>query len=181
MLKKITLEVCFAIFVTGSAFLIVLSVKTIFTLDVIPDGFLFPRTTLVSDMNAYRVKFNEQGEKYLEPASNAAKGDVLEYQLTYTNTTKKELNGLVVTGPIPANTSYIKKSGKAFSASKLYVSIDGGVTYESEPVLRQVKMPNGKFMSTLIPEDKYTNIRWTLDGPMAAHNQVLFIYQVELH
>lgn len=164
MLKKIGLALCL---VTVSA------------------GVMFNATaknkpTLVSDMQAYLVKTNAQGKEYRQPARQTEPGQVLEYNLTYTNETKKPLSGLVVSGPIPANTQYVGRSAKAGVASELLVSIDGGATFEREPVRRQQKMPNGQVKTIIIPAEKYTNLRWKVKQPIAPLGRQLYTYRVSV-
>ena len=136
------------------------------------------KPTLVSNMQAYLVKTNAQGKEYRQPAKQTEPGQVLEYSLTYTNETKKTLSGLVVSGPIPANTHYIGKSAKTAISSDLLVSIDGGATFEREPVRRQEKMANGQMKTVIIPAEKYTNLRWKVKQPIAALGRQLYTYRV---
>lgn len=138
------------------------------------------KPTLVSNMQAYLVKVNAQGKEYRQPAKVTEPGQVIEYNLSYTNQTQKTLSGLVVSGPIPANTSYIANSAKTGIQSELLVSIDGGATFESEPVRRQQKMPNGQMATVIIPPERYTNVRWKVKQPIAALGRQLYSYRVKV-
>lgn len=139
------------------------------------------KPTLVSNMQAYLVKTNAQGKEYRQPAKLTEPGQVIEYNLTYTNQTKKSLSGLVVSGPIPANTSYIGRSAKTGVAAELMVSIDGGATFEREPVRRQQKMANGQLKTVIIPPEKYTNVRWNVKQPISSLGRQLYSYRVKVN
>ncbi|PID46107.1 MAG: hypothetical protein CSB47_05985 [Proteobacteria bacterium] len=138
------------------------------------------KPSLVSSMQAYVVKVNAQGKEYRQPAKLTEPGQVIEYNLTYSNQTKKTLSGLVVSGPIPANTRYVPDSAKTGVASELLVSIDGGATFEREPVRRQQKMANGQLKTVIIPPEKYTNLRWKVKQPIAALGRQLYSYRVKV-
>ena len=46
------------------------------------------------------------------------------------------------------------------------VSIDGGKTFENEPVKRLVVDEQGKKLERLIPPSEYTHVRWILKQPV---------------
>lgn len=138
------------------------------------------KPTLVSSMQAYLVKTNAQGKEYRQPAKQTEPGQILEYNLSYVNQMRKPLSGLVVSGPIPANTSYVANSASTAIASDLLVSIDGGATFEREPVRRQMKMPNGQMKTVIIPAEKYTNVRWNVKQPIQPNGNQLYAYRVKV-
>jgi len=164
MFKKVALALCIVTVSAGVVFNVTAKNKP----------------TLVSNMQAYLVKTNAQGKEYRQPAKQTEPGQIIEYNLTYTNEMKKPLSGLVVSGPIPANTAYVGHSAKAGVPSELLVSIDGGATFEREPVRRQQKMPNGVMKTVIIPAEKYTNLRWKVKQPIAALGRQLYTYRVKV-
>ena len=164
MLKKIALGLCLVTVSAGVMFSVTAKSKP----------------SLVSDMQAYMVKTNAQGQEYRQPAKMTEPGSVLEYNLSYTNQMDKSLSGLIVSGPIPANTMYIGSSAKAGVDADLVVSIDGGASFESEPVRRQKRMADGKMATVIIPAEKYTNIRWKVKQPIPGFGKQLYSYRVKV-
>jgi uncharacterized repeat protein (TIGR01451 family) len=164
MLKKLALGLCLVTVSAGVMFSVTAKSKP----------------SLVSDMQAYMVKTNAEGKEYRQPAKQTEPGSILEYNLSYTNQMEKSLTGLIVSGPIPANTSYIGRSAKAGVDADLLVSIDGGASFESEPVHRQKRMANGKMQTVVIPAEKYTNIRWKVKQPIQGYGKQLYSYRVKV-
>ena len=164
MLKKIALGLCLVTISAGVMFNVTAKNKP----------------TLVSDMQAYLVKTNAEGQEYRQPAKETEPGNILEYNLSYTNQMDKSLSGLVVSGPIPANTMYVGRSARAGVDADLLVSIDGGASFESEPVTRQKRMANGKIETVVIPAEKYTNIRWKVKQPIQGFGKQLYSYRVKV-
>lgn len=134
---------------------------------------------LSSKMDAYVVTLNKDGEEELKPAVEVYPKDKIEYKLTYTNNTDKELKGLVITGPIPQNTFFVSGTNNTKINSDFVVSIDGGKTFEPEPVKRIV-MKDGKEVEVIIPPEKYTAIRWMPNVPINAKEKQIFTYRIEV-
>lgn len=110
-------------------------------------------------MEAYVVE-SQKGEEVLKAADNVEPEQLVEYHLTYVNQSKNGIAGLTVTGPVPEGTTYITDTAIADVNAKLRVSIDGGITFEEEPVVREVVKDNGEVFEQIIPADKYTHIQW---------------------
>ncbi|SMY38316.1 DUF11 domain-containing protein [Photobacterium andalusiense] len=134
---------------------------------------------LLSQMDAYLVVTDKDGKENLKPAEEVVPKDKLEYQLTYTNNTEKPLKNLVITGPIPQNTFFVSGTNNTKVKSDFVVSIDGGKTFEPEPVKRMV-MKDGKEVEVIIPPEKYTAIRWMPSVPITAKEQQIFTYRIEV-
>ncbi|KJF87477.1 DUF11 domain-containing protein [Photobacterium phosphoreum] len=134
---------------------------------------------LTSKMDAYVVETNKKGEEELVKAEKVYPKDKIEYKLTYTNNTEKPLKGLVITGPIPENTFYVADTSNTKIKSKFVVSIDGGKTFESEPVKREI-MKDGKKVEIIIPPEKYTAVRWIPLIPINAKEKQIFAYRIEV-
>ncbi|SMY18044.1 DUF11 domain-containing protein [Photobacterium aquimaris] len=134
---------------------------------------------LSSQMDAYLVVTDKDGKENLKPAEEVVPKDKLEYQLTYTNNTEKPLKNLVITGPIPQNTFFVSGTNNTKIKSDFVVSIDGGKTFEPEPVKRMV-MKDGKEVEVIIPPEKYTAIRWMPSVPITAKEQQIFTYRIEV-
>jgi hypothetical protein len=74
-------------------------------------------------------------------------------------------------------TSYIGKSAFTQAKANLQVSIDGGKTFETEPVKRMVTDANGKKVQKIIPPSVYTHLRWTMKEPLKAGEVQNFAYR----
>lgn len=144
---------------------------------------VFAKTTqtpapLTNTMDAYVIELNSKGKEVAVHAETVEPGEMVEYRLTYNNISEKALNGLVVTGPIPSNTQYIGQTAQAGATSQFIVSIDGGKTFESEPVKRIVKDADGKDKEVIIPAEQYTHLRWNVNDTLNAGAQQVYTYRV---
>lgn len=135
---------------------------------------------LTSEMKAYVVKHDARGHEVLTTSANAEPGQTIEYQLVYANYGNSPLKSMAVTGPIPANTSYVPNSSSTRVRSNLTVSIDGARTFEREPVRRQQRMPDGRMAMVTIPPSKYTHVRWNAADPLHAGSKQTFNYRVKV-
>jgi len=61
------------------------------------------------------------------------------------------------------------------------VSIDGGKTFEKEPVTRQKKMADGTVKKVVIAADKYTHIRWKASDALVSKGQQQYTYRVKVN
>ncbi len=117
-------------------------------------GFLVTRVT---------DKIGEQKDILKPLPDKVLPGSVIQYEITAENTgeplpAKNTLKNVNLTGIIPAGTSYIDKSATADYPAEF--SIDGGGTFQREPVKYKVKLPDGKEVEKTATPDMYTNIRW---------------------
>ena len=133
------------------------------------------------DMKAFVVHQDKQGKDILKPAKMAEPGQVIEYQVTYKNQGKQAYKTGAITGPIPANMHYLAKTTKTKVRSELLVSVDGGKTYEKEPVKRQQKMENGKMKMVIIPADQYTHVRWKPTNKIKAGEKQTYNFRVKVN
>jgi len=134
---------------------------------------------LESHMSAWLVKQQENNE-VLKPAGEAGPGDVIEYRMTYKNTQASPLSALTISVPVPDNTAYVAESAATPVKSQFEASIDGGKTWEHEPIKRLRKTAEGKLRMTDIPVSEYTNIRWLAENPIQPAEQQAFTYRVQV-
>ena len=85
---------------------------------------------------------------------------VIQYEITAENTSTETLKNVNLIGIIPMGTVYIDKS--ATVNYPIEYSIDGGGTFQKEPVKYKVKLPDGKEVEKIATPDMYTNIRWVV-------------------
>lgn len=136
--------------------------------------------SLKSEIKALVVTKDANGVEVATPAEEAAPGDVVEYQITYTNVGEEALSGLIVNGPMPQSTIYVGGSARVGSGDKLEVSIDGGDTWETEPVKRMQKDASGKIVEVVIPATEYTNVRWISNDPIKPSASTMYSYRVTI-
>jgi uncharacterized repeat protein (TIGR01451 family) len=109
---------------------------------------------------------NAQGavEKKRVPLVKALPGAEVIYTTSFANQGAKPVGNIVITNPVPANTSYIGSSAFGDKASITF-SVNGGKTY-GLPESLTMKTNEGRERPAL-PGD-YTNIRWELKGDLPA-------------
>lgn len=103
---------------------------------------------------------NEKGETEVKrvPAQKVVPGTEVIYTITVSNVGDQSADGVVITDPIPENTTYIDRS--AFGAgSEITFSVDGGNNYDVASQLI-IKDAEGNIRAA-IAED-YTHIRWVM-------------------
>jgi len=135
---------------------------------------------LESRLSAFRVVPASNGETKLETAESAAPGDLIEYHLDYANVSQDPLQGLVINGQIPQGTTYVGQSAFADFNHSLEVSIDGGETWTTEPVIRQVKQADGSVKDEVVPPSEYTQIRWRLQDALQPESELALRYRVSV-
>ena len=138
------------------------------------------KAPITSEMKAFVVETDAAGHEKLL-SKQAEPGQTIQYQLTYKNHSQGSIKGLTITGPIPANTHYLAKSTTTAVKSELVVSIDGGKTYEKEPVKRMKKMSDGTKKWVVIPADQYTHIRWKTKNALKSGAKQVFNYRVKVN
>jgi len=103
---------------------------------------------------------NDKGETELKrmPATKVIPGTEVIYTITVSNLGDQPADSVVVTDPIPENTTYVDRS--AFGAgTKITFSVDGGKSYDLAGKLK-VKDAAGKLRAATASD--YTHIRWVL-------------------
>ena len=101
-----------------------------------------------------------KGAEVLTKTDVAYPGDIVEYRTTYRNTGDSPLSGLIVQIPVPPNTTYAPGSAISLVPHDLLISIDGGATWDKEPVKRTRQGADGKNKEVIIGPEEYTHIRW---------------------
>ena len=132
---------------------------------------------LESTMEAFVVSTDKEGKEVATPAKEVAPGQTVEYRLIYKNVSKKALKDIAVTGPIPSTTDYLANTANTKAETSFQVSIDGGKTFESEPVKRTVLDEKGKKVEKVIPPSEYTHVRWTMKKALEAGEAQTFAYR----
>ncbi len=111
--------------------------------------------------------------------ARARPGDVLRYRLAFTNRTDRPIRHVVLDNPIPARLRLSAASVKASRAdARVEYSIDGGRSWAPQP-MEDVVTAGGKVRRPVSPE-RYTNVRWTVDGPVAAQAVVTAEFEAQV-
>ena len=132
---------------------------------------------LQSSMQAFVIAQGQDGKETVQPAQEVEPGQTIEYRLDYTNVGQTALKGIAITGPIPDATHYLGETANTQAASDFTVSIDGGKTFEGEPVKRMVENEQGKKDEKVIPPSEYTHVRWIMKQPLPAGETKSFSYR----
>ena len=135
---------------------------------------------LKTTMESFLVSVDKKGKETVAPTKEAEPGQVIEYRIGATNMSKAPLRGLVIDGPIPANTQYQAKSNKARTAHSFLVSINGGGTWDKEPVKRKRKDKDGKLKEVVIGPEEYTHSRWIVKSALGPKKKLEFSYRVKV-
>ena len=123
---------------------------------------------LEASMQAFVVESDSEAREKLKAATEVEPDQVVEYQLTYTNTGKSDISGLTVVGPVPDGTSYLPATAATDVSASFLVSIDGGETFEREPVIRTVTQSNGEVVEVVVPAEQYTHVQWKAESPIGS-------------
>ena len=119
-----------------------------------------PNPAVEVKLTAFKVIVDVLTKKEVLTAANkVAPGDLLEYKARYQNNGNALLKRVTATLPLPIGMTYIAGSAKPANA---LASTDGS-SYETIPLKRMVKQPNGKLEEQLIPLSQYRSLRWNLN------------------
>ena len=110
-----------------------------------------------------RVVVAVDGKETSAPADKVKPGDLIEYQVKYTNKGGAPVSNLNVTLPIPKGLELVAQTELPRGAK---ASLDG-VTFEPTPLKRTVKRADGTEVVELIPLNQYRALRWQV-GQLAA-------------
>ncbi len=124
-------------------------------------------------MQVFVVELKDERETLTE-AKEVEPNQLVEYHLTYTNKSESNINGLTVVGPVPDGTTYVSNTANADVNAALLVSIDGGKTYETEPVIRLETKESGEVVEKVIPAEQYTHLKWQAQNAISADGGTQF-------
>ena len=136
---------------------------------------------LSSHMQASVISVDAEGKESMREMKEVSPGQTIQYNLTYSNNSDNAFKGLVVTGPVPVNTHYLANTAATQVGSERLVSIDGGKTFEQEPVKRQKRMADGTLKTVIISANKYTHIRWKASDALVSKGQQQYTYRVKVN
>jgi uncharacterized repeat protein (TIGR01451 family) len=110
------------------------------------------------------------------PAEKVIPGDEVIYTITYTNNGDEPAENLVVNNPIPEHMQYVPGSASV-SGSRITFSVDNGKSFDIPEKLTVQDVEGNPVVAK--PAD-YTNIRWTIDQPVAPQSSGSVSYRAKL-
>ena len=106
-------------------------------------------------------------------------GDVVRYELQFTNLTSDSVQQVVFQNQVPAGLAYVSGSAGADRDDvSVEYSIDGGATYTATPMAEVVV--DGQTVLRPAPPETYTHIRWTLAGWLQPQAELTAEYRARL-
>ena len=130
-----------------------------------------PQALVVTALN---VTATEAGR---DAGGSISPGDVVEYRLTFTNVRDAAALGVVFSDPIPAGLIYVIDTAGADRAdAAVEYSIDGGESWSAAPMVEVEDA--GERVLRPAPAEAYTDIRWTLNDPVAPGARVTASFRV---
>ena len=126
-------------------------------------------------LEMYVVTVEDSGQEKYEASITARAGQTVEYRILAINASEEELQAgsVVVTVPIPADTSYQQGSALPLSDEVLLEFSAGEDEFRTPPVF----VTDGDSRRTARPEE-YAAVRWTLLVPFAADAEREFSFRV---
>ena len=106
-------------------------------------------------------------------------GDVIRYRLTVSNRGSEPARNTELLDPIPAGTEYVIGSARG-DGMRLLFSIDGGRTFEPQPVRYEVRSAQGEVIEVAAEPTMYTHVKWSGLAPISPGDAVEASFQVRV-
>lgn len=106
-------------------------------------------------------------------------GDVIRYRLTASNRGTEPARNVELLDPIPAGTEYVIGSARGGGMHLLF-SIDGGRTFEPQPVRYEVRTTAGEMREVAAEPRMYTHVKWSIVDPLPPGGRVEAAFQVRV-
>lgn len=135
---------------------------------------------LVGTVEAYRVAGDHNGTEAYLPAKEARPKDVIEYRLTYKNTSESAVANVAIVDPIPAGMRYIAASATDIRAGRVEFSINHGKSFHSWPVMRTVTAPDGTKKTVEATPDMVTHVRWVMAEALDPSKKISVSYRASI-
>ena len=97
------------------------------------------------------------------PDATVHAGDVLRYKLTFTNTAGRPVRQVAVQNPVAPGLQFVAGSAKASRQdARAEFSADNGASWSAKPM--ETVMIDGKPVERAIAPERYSGVRWIVDG-----------------
>lgn len=94
-------------------------------------------------------------------------GDVLRYRLAFRNPGTGPVRGVTLANPLAGGMRLVEASARSSRAdARVEFSADGGQTFAAQPT-EMVTDAQGQRVRRPIPAERFTHVRWTVDGQVA--------------
>lgn len=133
-----------------------------------------PSGPVETRLDARKVVRAANGRESTLPADDVKPGDVIEYVVTYRNTSREAVRNLEATLPIPVATEFIPGSTRPANAR---ASVDAR-DFADIPLKRKA-VRNGKAIDEPVPHREYRYLRW-YPGELGAGKSVTFVARVKV-
>ena len=145
-------------------------------------GLAFANGPVTGEIQAYLVTVASDGEEEIVETQEAEPGNTMEFQIVFTNNGDEDVSGIEVVDPIPENTRFIADSSSSDVDADFEVSVDGGESFETAPVVRIETQEDGSQKKVIVPESEYTHVRWSANDSLAGEGgQHRFAYRVTVN
>lgn len=142
-------------------------------------GLALANGPVTGEIQAFIVSVDDDGEEIIKKARETEPGHVMEFRIVFTNNGADDVKGIQVVDPIPQNTRFVPDSHQSDVTAAFEVSIDGGESFELEPVVRIETQPDGSQKEVVVSPEQYTHVRWLAAEELASNGgQHQFVYRV---
>ena len=142
-------------------------------------GLAYAKGPVTGEIKVFVVSTDDSGQEIVTEADETEPGQVMEFRIVFTNNGEESVRGVQVVDPIPLNTRFVSDSHQADVPASFEVSIDGGESFELEPVTRIETQADGSQKEVVIPPSQYTHVRWLAKEELTSNGgQHSFAYRV---
>ena len=142
-------------------------------------GLAYAKGPVTGEIKVFVVSTDDSGQEIVTEADETEPGQVMEFRIVFTNNGEESVRGVQVVDPIPLNTRFVSDSHQADVPASFEVSIDGGESFELEPVTRIETQADGSQKEVVIPPSQYTHVRWLAQEELTSNGgQHSFAYRV---
>jgi len=129
-----------------------------------------------SILTSKKVVVGADKKETLVDGKDVKPGEIIEYQVTYTNKGKAPVSNLTANLPIPEGTEFLRASAKPVLGAKASL---GDGKFDPIPLKRKVKTPDGKEVEQEVPLVQYRVLQWSL-GELAPGKSAIVSARVRL-
>lgn len=120
-----------------------------------------PSALAVSAENRTAMAAAARGAKRADSTVHA--GDVLRYKLTFTNTAGRPVRQVALQNPVAPGLQFVAGSASASRQdARAEYTADHGATWSKRPM--ETVTVDGKTVQRAIAPERYTGVRWVVDG-----------------
>jgi uncharacterized repeat protein (TIGR01451 family) len=156
------------------------SMVLIIALSISPLPAVAGSDALIGTVEAYRVATDRDGKDAYLSANEARPKDVIEYRLTYKNTSETAITNVSIIDPIPFGMRYVAASATDIRAGRVEFSINHGKSFHGWPVMRTVTAPDGTKTTIEATPDMVTHVRWVMAEALNPAKEITVSYRASV-